>query len=142
MLQAPCCAEFASSRAAIRRHPREFYAAARTWLGQTRLGSKQAARAAEYAWHLIFQPQAELRITEQECLCLLYGLPRLPRTLPPLARLALPLAAAAAVAALGAARSLGWQWRRWGSGSPLKASPLTGICLLAFPAIVVYGSMR
>lgn len=75
VVSGPCCSEFVTSAAAIRHHPLEFYSAARDWLAGTALGSRQAAKALELAWHLILQQQAEVEVGERECLCALYGTP-------------------------------------------------------------------
>ena len=46
-----CCAQFAVSRDAIRRRPREDYIAFRDWLIQTPLTDDLSGRVLEYAWH-------------------------------------------------------------------------------------------
>lgn len=106
VLVGPCCAEFVASAAAIRRRPRQFYVEAVRWLGTTGLGPKQAARAVEYLWHLILAGQPQLHVPEEQCLCALYGMPRLPGSS---ARLLLLLAVPGA--ALAAAHLPG-MWRR------------------------------
>ncbi len=80
MVAGPCCAEFVASRAAIQRHPKQFYVGLRDWVIRTGLASKQAARALEYAWHLIFQDKPILKQDEQACLCALYDVAALPGT--------------------------------------------------------------
>ncbi len=77
VLSGPCCSEFVVSAAAIRRHPLKFYTAALDWLASTAMPSRQAAKAFELAWHLILGEQdAKVEIEERDCLCALYGLPR------------------------------------------------------------------
>lgn len=75
LVSAPCCAEFVVSRAAIQRRPKEFYDGARQWIEDTSLNSKQAARALEYAWHVIFTNKTVLAVPERTCLCSLYHVP-------------------------------------------------------------------
>lgn len=108
VLAAPCCAEFVASGTVIRQHPKSFYVGALAWLDATQLGPKQAARALEYLWHLIFQASPEVRVPEATCLCTLYGTPRLPLSpqLPAVVLVAL------AAGALAAARALQWRRRR------------------------------
>lgn len=77
-IAAPCCAEFIASRDAVRRQPKEFYAAALEWIAATELGSKAIAISVEFVWHLIFQPEPWLVVAQRECLCALYGLRNLP----------------------------------------------------------------
>jgi hypothetical protein len=78
-IAAPCCAEFVVSRDAVRRRPKEFYAAALDWIAASELSSKAIAISVEFVWHLIFQPEQPWLVVEQkECLCQLYGLRNLP----------------------------------------------------------------
>lgn len=77
-IAAPCCAEFIVSREAVRRRPKEFYAAALEWIAASELHSKTIAISIEFIWHLIFQPEPWLLVDQRECLCQLYGLRGLP----------------------------------------------------------------
>lgn len=66
-----------ASAAAIRRHPRAFYAGLNDWLRRTALGPRRAAQVLESTWHLLLQPRAQLALEERRCLCALYGVPAL-----------------------------------------------------------------
>jgi hypothetical protein len=48
---APCCAQFAATRDAILRHPREDYVRWREWILRTPLVDELSGRVFEYAWH-------------------------------------------------------------------------------------------
>jgi hypothetical protein len=47
----PCCSQFAVTREAIRRRPREDYMRFRTWLLETPLDDSLSGRVLEYSWH-------------------------------------------------------------------------------------------
>jgi hypothetical protein len=51
-LAAPCCAQFAASRDAIRRHDLQWWQALRQWLTDTPLDSMNSGRLLEYTWHI------------------------------------------------------------------------------------------
>lgn len=53
-LAAPCCAQFAVSREAIRRRSREWWLRLRDWLLETPLDSRTSGRLLEHLWHVWF----------------------------------------------------------------------------------------
>jgi len=53
-IAAPCCAQFAVSREAVRRRSLETWVALREWLLETSLESRTAGRVLEWTWHLWF----------------------------------------------------------------------------------------
>ena len=57
-IAAPCCAQFAVSREAIRRRGVEIWRGLREWLVQTNLDSRSSGRVLEYTWHLWFGMEA------------------------------------------------------------------------------------
>ena len=61
---APCCAQFAVSRARIRARPRTHYEGIRAWLLRTPLASRHSGRVLEYLWHYIFAGSAGANATE------------------------------------------------------------------------------
>ncbi|KAL8403105.1 hypothetical protein RB594_008387 [Gaeumannomyces avenae] len=58
-LAAPCCAQFAASRAAIRARPREWWVRLRDWLLHTPLDSLASGRLMEYTWAIWLGEKAE-----------------------------------------------------------------------------------
>jgi hypothetical protein len=58
-LAAPCCAQFATSRQAIRRRTREWWVRLREWLIATPLDTKSCGRLLEHTWHIWLGEQAE-----------------------------------------------------------------------------------
>ena len=53
-IAAPCCAQFAVSREAVRRRGVEVWRGLREWLVETELDSMSSGRVLEYTWHLWF----------------------------------------------------------------------------------------
>jgi hypothetical protein len=60
VIAAPCCAQFAATKEAIRARPKEFWERLQKWLIETPLDSAVSGRLIEYTWHLIFQKEAML----------------------------------------------------------------------------------
>ena len=58
-LAAPCCAQFAASRAAITARPREWWVRLRQWLIDTELDSMTSGRLMEHTWHIWLGERAE-----------------------------------------------------------------------------------
>ncbi|TPX14707.1 uncharacterized protein E0L32_005102 [Thyridium curvatum] len=58
-LAAPCCAQFAASRAAIRRRGVEWWARLRRWLAETPLDSMTSGRLMEHTWHVWLGQEAQ-----------------------------------------------------------------------------------
>lgn len=54
ILAAPCCAQFAVSRAQVQKRSREEYERFRKWLYETPLDDATSGRVFEYLWHVIF----------------------------------------------------------------------------------------
>ncbi|KAK4101453.1 hypothetical protein N658DRAFT_386029, partial [Parathielavia hyrcaniae] len=69
-----CCAQFAISRDAVRRRPREDYVRWRDWLLQTPPADDLSGRVFEYMWHIIFGKEAVFCPLVGECYCNLFGL--------------------------------------------------------------------
>lgn len=59
-ISAPCCAQFAVSRDAVRRRSNEWWETLREWVLQTPLESAQSGRLMEMLWHIWFGMPAEL----------------------------------------------------------------------------------
>lgn len=59
-LAAPCCAQFAASRDAIRRRNREWWIRLRQWLVDTPLSSMDSGRLLEHTWHIWLGEEAYL----------------------------------------------------------------------------------
>lgn len=59
-IAAPCCAQFAVSREAVRRREREWWVDLRAWVANTPLKSMNSGRLMEHLWHLWFGMEAEL----------------------------------------------------------------------------------
>jgi len=53
-IAAPCCAQFAVSREAVRRRSLETWTGLREWLLETGVESRMAGRVLEWTWHLWF----------------------------------------------------------------------------------------
>ncbi|KAH6637404.1 hypothetical protein C7974DRAFT_354851 [Boeremia exigua] len=58
VLATPCCAQFAVSRAQVRRRPLEAYQRYYTWLMETPLKDETSGRVFEYLWHVLFGQEA------------------------------------------------------------------------------------
>ncbi|KAK0725277.1 hypothetical protein B0H67DRAFT_483041 [Lasiosphaeris hirsuta] len=74
-----CCSQFAVSRDAIRRRPREDYVRWRNWLLETPLTDSLSGRVFEYTWHIIFGKDSVYCPHAGDCYCKLYGLCDLPK---------------------------------------------------------------
>ncbi|KAF3024771.1 hypothetical protein E8E14_006829 [Neopestalotiopsis sp. 37M] len=73
-IAAPCCAQFAVSRAAVQSRSREWWMAMRSWLISTSLSSYSSGRLLEWTWHIWFGEEASLcSISEEACLCNVFG---------------------------------------------------------------------
>lgn len=59
-IAAPCCAQFAVSKEAVRRRGLEKWKGLREWLIDTKLDSRSSGRVLEYTWHLWFGMEDEL----------------------------------------------------------------------------------
>ncbi|KAK8077188.1 hypothetical protein PG996_003358 [Apiospora saccharicola] len=69
-----CCSQFAVTREAIRRRPREDYVRFRDWLLNTPLTDDLSGRVMEFAWHIIFGKARVHCPSAQACYCNLWGL--------------------------------------------------------------------
>lgn len=67
VLGAPCCAQFAVSRARIHARPRAHYVGIRAWLLRTRLPSDLSGRVLEHLWHYIFAAPDGNRTESVDC---------------------------------------------------------------------------
>ncbi|TVY22193.1 hypothetical protein LHYA1_G008996 [Lachnellula hyalina] len=72
-IAAPCCAQFAVTREAVRRRGVETWRALREWLVKTDLDSRSSGRVLEYTWHLWFGMEAVHCPAEEQCLCDVFG---------------------------------------------------------------------
>ncbi|TVY85527.1 hypothetical protein LSUE1_G000375 [Lachnellula suecica] len=72
-IAAPCCAQFAVSRDAIRARGHETWMGLRDWLIATELDSRSSGRVLEYTWHLWFGKEAVHCPAEERCLNDVYG---------------------------------------------------------------------
>ena len=57
-IAAPCCAQFAVSREAVRRRGLKTWVGLREWLLETGVEGRQAGRVLEWTWHLWFGMEA------------------------------------------------------------------------------------
>ncbi|KAK3937144.1 hypothetical protein QBC46DRAFT_461048 [Diplogelasinospora grovesii] len=73
-IAAPCCAQFAASRDAIRRRPKEWWVRLRQWLIDTPLDSQTAGRLVEWTWHIWLGQPAEYCPDYKECKCHVFGM--------------------------------------------------------------------
>ncbi|KAK7980371.1 hypothetical protein PG989_012828 [Apiospora arundinis] len=69
-----CCSQFAVSREAIRRRPREDYVRFRDWLLHTPLTDDLSGRVMEFAWHIIFGKASVHCPSTEACYFNLWGL--------------------------------------------------------------------
>ncbi|KAF2095613.1 hypothetical protein NA57DRAFT_79331 [Rhizodiscina lignyota] len=72
-LSAPCCAQFAVSRDAIRALPISRYVWFRDWIMRTELSNYMAGRVFEYIWQYIFTGVHEVCPSQHVCYCDGYG---------------------------------------------------------------------
>ncbi|TKA29805.1 hypothetical protein B0A50_03169 [Salinomyces thailandicus] len=71
----PCCSQFAVSRTAIRRRPREQYARSQDWLLQTDWDDFTSGRVWEHLWPKLFKDVAsDCEFRERYSLCQMYRL--------------------------------------------------------------------
>jgi hypothetical protein len=74
----PCCAQFAVSRAAIRRLPIDKYEQMRQWIWTLEVPADQASMKSglvlEYMWHVIFGKPAYYCPPAKECYCEKWGM--------------------------------------------------------------------
>lgn len=73
MLSAPCCSQFAVTRRAIHRIPRQQYADFVRWLEDAKLGSDITGRVWERVWHWMWLGKAQECPVEWKALCLGWG---------------------------------------------------------------------
>ncbi len=71
---APCCAQFAVSKAQVLQRPVSDYERYRQWLWDTGLPGGRSGRIMEYMWHVIFGKEAILCPDTEECYCKKFGL--------------------------------------------------------------------
>ncbi|KAK8094869.1 hypothetical protein PG997_001554 [Apiospora hydei] len=69
-----CCSQFAVTREAIQRRPREDYVRFRDWLLNTPLTDDLSGRVMEFAWHIIFGKESVHCPSAKDCYCNLWGL--------------------------------------------------------------------
>ncbi|KAK8039615.1 hypothetical protein PG993_008026 [Apiospora rasikravindrae] len=69
-----CCSQFAVTREAIRRRPREDYIHFLEWLLNTPLEDALSGRVFEFAWHIIFGQEAVHCPSPEACYCNVFGL--------------------------------------------------------------------
>jgi Protein of unknown function (DUF3431) len=68
-----CCAQFAVSKAQIRKRPRSDYERYKTWLLETRYDDHLAGTVLEYLWHVIFGRDPVHCPDIWECYCEVFG---------------------------------------------------------------------
>ncbi|CAJ2509522.1 Uu.00g145480.m01.CDS01 [Anthostomella pinea] len=74
LIAAPCCAQFAASREAIRGRSREWWTELRQWLIDTPLGSSASGRLMEWTWHIWLGEGAySCSHSHSECMCNVFG---------------------------------------------------------------------
>ncbi|KAH9884855.1 hypothetical protein F4778DRAFT_522544 [Xylariomycetidae sp. FL2044] len=74
LVGASCCGQFAVSRAAIRRNPKDRYVRWRNWLVETEYEDDVSGKVFEYLWHIMFGQHAVFCPSPSACYCNLYGL--------------------------------------------------------------------
>ncbi|KAK5131151.1 hypothetical protein LTR08_001299 [Meristemomyces frigidus] len=74
ILAGPCCSQFAVSRAAIQRRPREQYKRSIKWLVETSWSDHIVGRVWEHMWPWLFKEEAKDCAPEKESLCQMYGI--------------------------------------------------------------------
>lgn len=74
VLAGPCCSQFAVSRAAIRRRPREQYERSIKWMLQTSWGDHIVGRVWEHMWPWLFKEEVKDCAPQRESLCSMYGI--------------------------------------------------------------------
>lgn len=75
-IAAPCCAQFAVSRDAVRARPLDDYIRFRQWVIDSEWSDYVTGRVMEYLWHVIFRPDGAdpvLCPDTATCYCRLYG---------------------------------------------------------------------
>lgn len=73
-VNAPCCAQFAVSKATVQARPVAAYELYRDWLWHVDVVSLKTGRVFEYMWHLIFGKPAVYCPAADECYCKNFGL--------------------------------------------------------------------
>jgi len=76
IIAAPCCAQFAVSRDAVRARPLEDYIRFRQWVIDSEWSDYVTGRVMEYLWHVIFRPDGTETVLCPDmatCYCRLYG---------------------------------------------------------------------
>ena len=68
-----CCAQFAVSKAAVRKRPQTDYQRMREWLLTTELSDRKSGRVMEFLWQVIFGMDAIFCPDEEKCYCDVYG---------------------------------------------------------------------
>ncbi|KAL1997840.1 hypothetical protein VTN02DRAFT_627 [Thermoascus thermophilus] len=68
-----CCAQFAVTRATVRRRPRAEYVRYRAWLERSELDDAVTGRVFEYLWHVIFGQDPIHCPPAADCYCNVYG---------------------------------------------------------------------
>ncbi|KAB8437448.1 hypothetical protein FH972_025126 [Carpinus fangiana] len=70
---APCCAQFAVSRAQVLRRSVREYERVRQWLWGTALDPEKSGRVLEYSWHVLFGQGAVACPSAERCYCEAFG---------------------------------------------------------------------
>ncbi|KJR88897.1 uncharacterized protein SPSK_07734 [Sporothrix schenckii 1099-18] len=73
-LAAPCCAQFAASKTAIRRRSRAWWASLRQWLISTPLADADSGRLLEHTWHVWLGNESYHCPQYEACQCHTYGI--------------------------------------------------------------------
>ena len=68
-----CCAQFAVSKEAVRRRPKEDYERLRAWLLATELSDRKSGRVMEFLWQFIFGGNSVNCPLAAQCYCDVYG---------------------------------------------------------------------
>ena len=68
-----CCAQFAVSKEAVLKRPRQDYKLMRNWLLTTELSDRKSGRVLEFMWHVIFGMDNIYCPEEKMCYCQVYG---------------------------------------------------------------------
>jgi hypothetical protein len=73
VIASACCAQFAVSRAQIRKRPLSDYVHFRKWVMEAPIEDRMAGLVMEYLWHIIFGKEAVHCPRAEQCACDLYG---------------------------------------------------------------------
>ncbi|KAJ5688818.1 hypothetical protein N7462_003210 [Penicillium macrosclerotiorum] len=74
VVAAPCCAQFAVTKAQVHARPLSDYQAYHKWLMQTELDDDTSGRVFEYLWHIIFGQEPVFCPSQQQCYQDVYGM--------------------------------------------------------------------